>query len=86
MKPIKPATNSTITNDRFIKYPIISTVIGFFSLNSRLQAAQEELQRSAPGRQKAIENADKIIAASEARIKESDYLIAVSQASRQGVQ
>lgn len=82
MKQAKPTTNSVTANDRLIQYPIIGSLIGFFSLNNRFKAAQEELQNSAPHRQETIKNADKRIAESEARIAASDTLIAVSRAHR----
>ena len=84
MKQVKPIPTSmpVPTNNRFTQYPIIGSLVGLFFLNSQLRVAQQVLKNSAQERQKLIRTADEAIEASERQIKETDALIAESQALR----
>ena len=82
MKQAKTIPTPEHTSSQFAQKSVVASLIGFFSLNARLEAAQAALDNSAQNRQELIFTADKAIATSKQRIVETDALIAESQALR----
>lgn len=88
MRQSKP-TNTTIKDSSLSSYPVIGTVMGLFSVRSRLVAVRQTLKEDEPMREmetqqlrEQIAKQTEAIEKSKRAIQESDELLSESQALR----